>query len=140
MAAATSRGAKKIPTPTTPLIPRASRLGRPRGFRSACAEPSGRSCTVAASALARLRGPRILEGDGSVHDELPLRRLPIDTEVADALELKPLFGNGAREARLDAAVGHHFERAPVEQCLPVDILVAERVFDAKEPVVEPRLG
>src|SRR5450432_2494196 len=64
-AAATSRGAKKIPTPTMPLMPSASRLGRPRAGARGGGESLVRS-------LLRLALRLLVAGDRNVQADAAL--------------------------------------------------------------------
>ena len=58
--------------------------------------------------------PRILERDGPVEHRARRRRVGIDAEIADALELKARAGCCCRSRGLDLRVRNDFERGRVE--------------------------
>src|ERR1019366_5686144 len=87
--------------------------------------------------LLRLFGPGVLQGDGSVEDQLVGGAVFIECEIAEALVLVAGVCAGVFEARL-ALGGYDFQGVRVEELLEVAACIG--LGDSEEPVVEAPLG
>src|SRR5687767_9054218 len=84
--------------------------------------------------------PRVLQRYRAVEHQLLRRRVRVDGEIAEPLELVARAGRRPSQTRLDLRTRHDLERVGVEVRLPVlAIGHVLRVWDTREVVVESNL-
>ncbi len=99
----------------SPLLPTFGKILRSRMQRGKHNNSCARSASGCATACGLLDlGPGVFEREGAVEDQLVRRRVGIDAEVADALELEAVLELGVGERGLQLGAGENLQRVGVE--------------------------